>query len=418
MTNGADAMRPGRVTRAVGPSSSEATAGTLPGHVVSGAERSPRPAVTFHFSIDAVLHCRFGVSQLGEVVRAARAIAFPVRGSSQYSWLRERRPVLHELQRERDLMPLLALLPEDGRLPDFLAIAPTVPMASFGDELAVIREKPRARSRRDRARARGADVDARTQRVLRSVDARSRLADALAAVWELLLEPSWPTVRELLERDIAYRARRLAEGGLAHLFEDLAPVVTLHGHELRVRQRARATVDLDERGLMLSPSAFVAPRAGTMLDPPVLVYPARGTAALVGGSRIEGGPAVSRLIGATRAEILALLEEPSTTTSLARRLRRSPGNVADHLAVLRDAGSLPAAGQAEAFSTRAPISVRRRSVSRQRPRRSPRAERSARGRRSRLHPQDDVGARNGEVQSAPWLECLVSGGSRPMSSAA
>ena len=126
-------MRPGRVTRAVGPSSSEATAGTLPGHVVSGAERSPRPAVTFHFSIDAVLHCRFGVSQLGEVVRAARAIAFPVRSSSQYSWLRERRPVLHELQRERDLMPLLALLPEDGRLPDFLAIAPTVPMASFGD---------------------------------------------------------------------------------------------------------------------------------------------------------------------------------------------------------------------------------------------------------------------------------------------
>ena len=106
------------------------------------------------------------------------------------------------------------------------------------------------------------DVDARTQRVLRSVDARSRLADALAAMWELLLEPSWPTVRELLERDIAYRARRLAEGGLAHLFEDLAPVVTLHGHELRVRQRARATVDLDERGLMLSPSAFVAPRAG------------------------------------------------------------------------------------------------------------------------------------------------------------
>ena len=89
---------------------------------------------------------------------------------------------------------------------------------------------------------------------------------------------------------------------------------------------------------MLSPSAFVAPRARTILDPPVLVYPARGTAALVGGGRIEGGPAVSRLIGATRAEILALLEEPSTTTSLARRLRRSPGNVADHLAVLRDAG--------------------------------------------------------------------------------
>jgi DNA-binding transcriptional ArsR family regulator len=74
------------------------------------------------------------------------------------------------------------------------------------------------------------------------------------------------------------------------------------------------------------------------LEPPALVYPARGTAALVGQGRVECGNAVSRLLGATRAEILALLEEPSTTTTLAHVLRRSPGNIADHLAVLREAG--------------------------------------------------------------------------------
>jgi DNA-binding transcriptional ArsR family regulator len=75
-----------------------------------------------------------------------------------------------------------------------------------------------------------------------------------------------------------------------------------------------------------------------MLEPPVLVYPARGTAALLDHGPVESGLALSRLIGPTRAEILALLEEPSTTTTLAHRLCRSPGNVADHLAVLRKAG--------------------------------------------------------------------------------
>jgi DNA-binding transcriptional ArsR family regulator len=75
-----------------------------------------------------------------------------------------------------------------------------------------------------------------------------------------------------------------------------------------------------------------------LLEPPALVYPARGTAALLGQGTEANGPALSRLIGATRAQILGLLEEPSTTTALAQRLRRSPGNVADHLAVLLRAG--------------------------------------------------------------------------------
>jgi DNA-binding transcriptional ArsR family regulator len=154
----------------------------------------------------------------------------------------------------------------------------------------------------------------------------------------MLLEPSWPEVRDLLDRDVAYRARRLAEGGLVRLFEDLAPVVWLCGHELRVRHRTTATTELGANGLLLTPSAFIAPRVATMLEPPVLIYPARGMAALLGRSPAETGPALSRLMGATRAEILGLLDEPSTTTTIAHRLHRSPGNVADHLAVLRMAG--------------------------------------------------------------------------------
>ena len=104
-----------------------------------------------------------------------------------------------------------------------------------------------------------------------------------------------------------------------------------------------------------------------MLEPPRLVYPARGTAALLGPGPVER-TALSRLIGATRAEILTLLEEPSTTTTLARRLRRSPGNIGDHLAVLHCSrrASWLAAVPAGEWSTHEPRSVRPRSVTRSR----------------------------------------------------
>ena len=298
-----------------------------------------RPAVTFTFSIDAVLHCRFGISPLGEVVRAARAIAGSVRNTSHFLWLRERRDVVQQLHRDHDLGLLLALLPDPGHVPDFLAAPPTTHLAQLGDELDRIRQTPSRTARAEIERALdGRHVDDRALRVLRSSGATARVADALDATWRMLVEPSWPTVREVLERDVAYRARRLAEGGLAELFEDLSPIVTLDGHELQIREHAAANIELDARGLLLSPSAFVAPRVAVTLDPPGLVYPARGTAALVGQGHVARGNAVSRLLGATRAEILALLEEPSTTTALAHVLGRSPGNIADHLAVLREAG--------------------------------------------------------------------------------
>jgi DNA-binding transcriptional ArsR family regulator len=246
---------------------------------------------------------------------------------------------VQELYREHDLALLLLLLRDRGSVPEFLLPRPVMPAAGAEDELERIRQTPRQHARAELERAlAGRRDDGPALRALHSADAPGRLADALEAIWRLLLEPSWPTLREVLERDVAYRARRLAEGGLTRLFEDLAPVVVLQGHELHVRQPTAATIELGDSGLLLSPSAFVAPRVATSSEPPVLVYPVRGANSLVGPEPADDDCSLSRLIGATRAQILTNLDQPSTTTTLAHRLRRSPGNVADHLSVLRSAG--------------------------------------------------------------------------------
>jgi DNA-binding transcriptional ArsR family regulator len=294
--------------------------------------------VTFVFSIDAVFHCRFAISPLGEVLLAARSMGVPARGTSHFSWLKQRREVLLELQRTHDLSPLRALLGQHGYTPDFLTPPPVSPLASIADDLEQIRRTPKDRARREIDRAlEGRHVDDATLRALRSADAPRLLAELLGLLWRKLLEPAWPGLRELLERDVAYRARRLAEGGLSRLFEDLSPLTALRGRRLRVQQWTTATIELGPTGLLLSPSAFISPQVATMVEPPLLIYPARGTSALL-GHRPQHGPGLSRLIGSTRAEILTTLREPASTTNLAHRLRKSPGNIADHLAVLLRAG--------------------------------------------------------------------------------
>jgi hypothetical protein len=92
--------------------------------------------------------------------------------------------------------------------------------------------------------------------------------------------------------------------------------------------------------LVLVPTCF-ARGASTFIDPgqtPVITYPARGRATMAENLRPPPpGPALTRLLGAPRARLLLLLDEPSSTTELARRLGVTPGAVSQHLRVLHDA---------------------------------------------------------------------------------
>ncbi len=294
--------------------------------------------VTFIFSVDSIVNCRFGISPLGEVMQAARAIDFASRVTPHFAWLRQRLSIIERLHREHDLEPLRVLLPERGYVPDFLTPPPGSPIAAIEDELERIRTTPPDRARAEISLAlRGRRVNVATSRRLLDPQAPRLLADSLEIIWNDLVAPAWPEIRDLLERDVAYRARRLADGGLARLFADLSSAVELRGRRLRVQQRSTQTIELGSSGLLLIPSAFISPRIATMSEPPGIIYPARGTRALLGHGERAHRRSLSKLIGATRAEILAGLDEPVSTTSLARRMRRSPGHVADHLSVLLQA---------------------------------------------------------------------------------
>lgn len=163
--------------------------------------------------------------------------------------------------------------------------------------------------------------------------------------WKRTHAEHWPRLRSLLEHDVLYRSRQIADGGTARLFCDLDPSVSWSEGVLRIEcgeSEFESDLNLDERGLLLVPSVFVWPKVTMLtLEPwqPTLAYPARGIGMLWSPEDASAPPdALERLLGRTRATLLTALDSPRSTTELAGELGLTPGGVSQHLGVLRDAG--------------------------------------------------------------------------------
>ncbi|HEY3478253.1 MAG TPA: ArsR family transcriptional regulator, partial [Streptomyces sp.] len=303
--------------------------------------------IRFRLGLADLAATSFACSALQEAALSLRMWDHPGHYVEQTPWFQRIRPAFESLE-DRDL--LLSLIASNRYLPDFLTPRPSTPWPVFQDELAALRSTPPERVRPDLERTflphDGAVPAPLADGLDDPVALLDRVATAMAAYWERCLEPAWwPRARSVLQADLVHRARMLAEGGADALFADLADRLAWQDGVLSIRWKqplvlARDEVVVEGRGLVLVPTCF-ARGASTYIDPgdtPVITYPARGRATMTENlDPPPAGPALARLLGGPRARLLLLLDEPFSTTELARRLHVTPGAVSQHLRVLHDA---------------------------------------------------------------------------------
>jgi DNA-binding transcriptional ArsR family regulator len=278
-----------------------------------------------------------------ELVMSTQVLRDPAGSPLHLEWARATRPRVRGL----DLLALFALIGLRGYLPDFVTPPPDSPLATFADELEAVRAAPAARIREEvgiRVQE-GMDPELAAPFLRRPRRAVARLADSLAAYWDVALEPHWERVRALLEADVLHRSRRLAEGGPLGVLADLHPDVRWRADGLEVAIAYDTTVALAGRGIVLMPTAFPARVSAVTSEfwQPTAMYPARGVGLLWEPGAPAPSEALSGVLGRGRAAVLLALDAPRTTSEVARRLGISPGGASQHLTALRAAGLVTAA---------------------------------------------------------------------------
>jgi DNA-binding transcriptional ArsR family regulator len=318
-----------------------------------------RIVVTLTLGTVDLAQVRFAFSPLWECVAAFRAWRDPGRHAVHLPWAAAVDDSLRRL--DWALLELVAC-PAGGAIPDFLAPPPATPLARFDEELAAARRTPPKVVRRELAAAYPAGVPP----LLADLTPETVLAatmQSLDTFWRLAVAAAWPRIAARLEAEVVFRARALALGGPAALFDTLhrtvryvAPGPGRRDGTLYVEYRETYSRQARGAGLLLVPSVFAWPDVFVAARPPwrpTIAYPARGVGDLWQGSspgsdsqsrdpRIEGADVPSKalvaLLGVARARVLARLETPQTTAELAAGLGLAPATASSHLVALWRAG--------------------------------------------------------------------------------
>jgi len=298
------------------------------------------------FSAADVANTRIAVSPLWEIVASIRVLKNKSRAALYLPWVSDVRDRI--AQANVDVSLLSELIPiSRGYIPDFLSPSPDKPLPNVEAELACLRETPAEHVRADLERMETPRTRGIEDLYRDPETGLDRLTSAMLAYWHVAIAPHWDRILHLLDGEVLYRSRRLAEGGAQRLFADLNPNVRWSEDTLYVTSKCnQGTHQLDGRGLVLTPSVFIWPDIFTCTVAPwqpTVLYPARGLFTLwEDRSRRKTADGLARVLGRTRTELLAELETPKSTTELAKRTRLTAGGVSQHLAALQAAGFVDA----------------------------------------------------------------------------
>jgi Helix-turn-helix domain len=289
----------------------------------------------FIVDADVLARTRFGTSQLTETLSGLMIL----RGPRVLPW--------HRDWRESHLAAFEARLADDpvgaallrhafgpSWTADFLTVPPAAPDLGLDEELEYLESLDDDRIRADLEYATGP-----LPRELTATGLARTAADILRWTWAHTVREEWPRRLRVLRADVVSRIARLSSGGWSAALDGIAPGVRwLDNGRLQVNAHPYPPRDIRGRDLML----LAAHSRGSWVswhlpDRFAVVYPVAGIFA--GGPEPLPEPLV-RLLGRTRARILAALATPRSTSALTAETGLPLGSVGGHLRVLLDAGLL------------------------------------------------------------------------------
>lgn len=283
---------------------------------------------------------RFAYSPLAEVAESLYVLhsgQIPLLHRGWFDHIRTR-------LRRVDMPVLRAIVPAPRpHVASFLLSGAREPATSIDVQLAAVAACSPQRLRADLEVVWRGELPAETRRVLER-GGGPLIADALLQYWQVAIKPFWPQIRAVLDADVAYRATRLARGGIEALLTDLHPELELAEHVIEVQSSAAGSEhELRGAGLRLVPCVFAWPHLMVDIDagnPPSITYGPRGIGELwpqTPPPEPTGDP-LAVLLGRTRAATMRAVALPKSTSDLAVELDQSMPAISAHLAVLRRAG--------------------------------------------------------------------------------